>query len=168
MGDSDERSVTLHLTATEADQKLDHFIVGVALALAAYLGRDMRKPDVVTEAWLIESLAMVAFAAAAYCGIQRLVYVISAVKQNARYLHEYENARVLNRTLADPVAIDAATGDLVTVETRRQKAAERRHLGALHQVEASRQGRIAERYYKARDYFLYGGLVLLAFGRFFT
>lgn len=80
-----ERLTSQHL---EASSKLDHFVLGVSLAISAYLAQTnpYAKLGLNKESFLLVSLLV--FAASAVCGFKRLEGVVRTLRANALALKE--------------------------------------------------------------------------------
>lgn len=82
-----ERLTTQHL---EASSKLDHFILGVTLAICAYLAQTnpYAQLGLNKETFLLVSLLI--FTASAICGFKRLETVVRTLRANTLALKEQE------------------------------------------------------------------------------
>lgn len=80
-----QQLTTMH---NEAALKLDYFILGVTLAICAYLAQTnpYAQLGVNKETFLLGSLLV--FAASAICGFKRIESVIAALRMNAAALEE--------------------------------------------------------------------------------
>lgn len=78
----------LKTTHNEATSKLDYFILGVTLAICAYLAQTnpYAQLDINKETFLLGSLLV--FAASAICGFKRIESTIAAIRMNALALEE--------------------------------------------------------------------------------
>ncbi|MFI8647912.1 hypothetical protein ACIGJK_24360 [Pseudomonas iridis] len=80
-----ERLTTQHL---EASSKLDHFILGVTLAICAYLGQTNPYAQLGLNKETFLLLSLLVFAASAVCGFKRLEGVVRTLRANTVALKE--------------------------------------------------------------------------------
>ncbi|MGH9878298.1 MAG: hypothetical protein ACRD5H_11725 [Nitrososphaerales archaeon] len=95
MASNHERSDQMGLLQIEASSKLDYFILGVTLAICAYLAQTnpYAPVGINKETFLLISLAV--FAGSAVCGFKRLEAKVSIMHSNAQALgaateHEHD------------------------------------------------------------------------------
>jgi len=99
-----QQLITMH---NEAASKLDYFILGVTLAICAYLAQTnpYARLGVNTETFLLGALLV--FASSVVCGFKRIEATIKALRMNAFALdHREPQARafLVAKLKADPVA----------------------------------------------------------------
>lgn len=102
MGNSQEQMERATASYNEASHKLDYFILGVTLAICAYLAQTnpYGQLGLNKETFLLGSLLV--FAASAICGFKRIENTISLMGFNTIWLQQLEEER--RRTLMKKIS----------------------------------------------------------------
>jgi hypothetical protein len=163
---STERSDRAYAAYVEALQKFDYFVVGVSLALVAYLGATLRAIPLGWNAPAIELAAIVSFLLSAIAGLKRVEAIVTLLGAMQKRLYEEEAAGALTKAAASGgPALNESTGQVMGAAALMFQAQyHRAGVGVITKHQESIGARSGF-WYRSRDFFLVLGLALLVFAR---
>ncbi|MCC7131795.1 MAG: hypothetical protein IT352_04075 [Gemmatimonadales bacterium] len=163
---SDRRSVRLYELSTESAEKFDYFLVGLAAALAAYLGRDLNVGKLGWNPETIATAALVAFVLSVGAGLIRLELRVTILGVASRRLEHQESAgKHMEASAPGNLMINQAAGTLHTPDDLREAARKHHHRAEGLMAEEKKLADRALAAYRWRDRLLVSGLGLLALSR---
>lgn len=165
---SDERSINLIYRHTDAIEKFDYFLTGLAVALVGWIAGQPTALQVDSISSALELSALTALLGSAYAGLKRVEAHIEVLRMNALALRGEETASTRARALSSQAVvfdsdsrkpIDRSELQESVDEQRRLTKKAKRLLG-----EASEKG---GKWYRARSRLLIAGFIFLVLSRGF-
>lgn len=161
-----ERSDFAWQVSTEAAQKFDYFMVGLAAALAGYLGQQLELSPVGLNASTLELLAVLLFGCSMVAGVWRLESTVTAISGNHLRLHGSEATGALVKAARQGgTLLNEETGEIYSASQALARARAYKQAGDALDERTERFRSRAHRAYRWRNWFLYAGMLSLVASR---
>lgn len=148
-----DRSDALHRKWLEASTKFDYFVLGVSLALVGYLGESLTLDRLGFDANTVELGAVMFLLCSALCGFKRIETAVTIIGMNADMLRFSEDVEALK-----PLWLTRNPNRLRQIEAEKPK----------RRAAVDKRVKVAERWYMARNMFLFLGLAGMIAARVMT
>ena len=159
-----ERSDKLFEAARDAQQKFDYFVLGIIGALCAFIGQSF-KPDMLgLNPSALEFVSMLMLVGSAVAGFKRVEGTNMLMRVNAQYLRMQEERGMMAPALGSGVR-NGATGEVYSAQDVASKLAALDEVIPTVRAELDEIGRGTLRSYKARNWLLLAGFLMLLLSR---
>lgn len=121
---ANERSLIAVGTAHEGLRRFDYFVLGVAIALCAYVGQTISPEKLGWSAYTMQAISVVILVASAFCGFRRIEKRVRLDELNHEILdaHEKRGAIVAHERNSPGMPFtNAGTGDVYSAEDLKKK-----------------------------------------------
>ena len=163
---SDNRSDKLFASYLEASQRFDYFVVGAAVALVGYLGARFAAVRLGWNPATIELASLGSLLAAVVCGLKRIETYVEVMKLNQKRLLEEESVGSLTSAAASGApALNHSTGEILGPGQLMYKAEYHKVGVEVLSEMLDKEAKWSGYWYRARDFFLVLGLLLLVLAR---
>ncbi|GLC25080.1 hypothetical protein [Roseisolibacter agri] len=164
---ADERIDKIIDAWRQASEKFDYFLTGGTGALAAYVGQRIEPVRLGWNPTTFEVAALALLGASLYCGIKRIETMVEIYRVQALTLRAETSSQNFIRAAHTPGGefIDSTTGRPTTRDRVHAVGVEQGEVAKVGHQTADSKGKLAVRWYQARNATLFLGLAVLVAAR---
>jgi len=149
----------------EATQKFDYFMAGLTGAIIAYVGQAFSPQKLGWNSSTLELVALLLLIGAFWCAFKRIETFAEYLGVMLRRNRADDSAIALREASQNKVARDLRTGTSLTREQKASLIEKSIQLADSADTELKAKGAKAMNFYKARNYLLIAGFLLLLVSR---
>ena len=162
----EQRSVTVFEYYRASEERFEYFLLGVSLALCAYVGQTIKPEKIGVTPYTLEVVSLVLLVCSVIIGFKRAEQVVLINLLNHQILHQRETRRAFFLGFKGEPLQELGTGKVY--RTQEEVNAEVKGIDALIAQKGTELGTAKEksmRYYRLRNRFLIVGFVGLLVAR---